>query len=499
MNLSTKTRDLLWGMTLIAGACLYRPLVFWAENAWDLASPEDVFATTSIGVLAGWAILYVLTRASLPPLPTSIPIAGLSFIAFNWAQTGILNPWFWVGLVGAASVAAYSFLTEKTLRRISVVALALLVAAPAFQVMLQHYQQRVSYPLNPISQPAEVSPTGAVEDVLVVIVDSYPMLAVADEWFDHDTKPLETRLTRAGFDVARVAWSHNTFTGLAVPSILQLEQMANASPKGSWGNLSTNYQLARGGNFTAKTLKEAGYTYTHIEPGWDGAVCGPVVDNCLETVWLDESNWNLLAPSVLGSFFNSQFGSVEAGSTLRTVNHLTRLSIFDDGNHDYVYSHLMLPHIPYVVDADCSVLPPRDRNDGSHTHRPLRRQLQCVDSLLSQVVESVGKRTAVLISGDHGTGLGEPSQSASEGWTDAHVAERLGVLLAYKLPFGCREPVSQTNIYVMRSIIQCAVHADVPTETAKFMLGAQQPTEIEPERLARIEDSLVSGQLQQDG
>ena len=486
-------RDLSLGTVLIASSAAYRPLIFWAENAWDLAAPLSVFASAAASFLIAVAALFLLARAGFRVLPTAYVLSGLIFIMFGWYNLPIAPPPIWLVAWAAGSIAIYRVGSDQRLKPVAIVFLALLLFAPAVQVAIQHYQQRIPYPLAQVAPPVTARATGMVEDVVILIVDSYPMLEVAREWFAHDVGGLEADLDANGFAYEEIAWSHNTFTGLSVPSIVQLDQVVDESPKGAWGNRKSSYEIVRGDNFVSGTLQNAGFQYTHIEGGWDGTVCGSTVDVCLPSPWLDESNWNLLQPSVLGPIFDRQLGSMEAHSTSKTTDHIVSLHLFDDGKYDYVYAHFMLPHVPYVVDAECRVVPAKERADRI-PHEALRRQLTCVDSLLSGVVTGFGENTAVLITGDHGTGSGDP-EGSSEEWTDAQIAERLGVLLAHRLPSGCADPESNTNLEVMRAIMACAVQADIPASNAAFMLGANEPVEVERERLMRIEDQLRRGVL----
>lgn len=479
-------------MALIGGAALYRPLLFWAKNAWDLNNPLDIFATTLVILAPAIALYVVALRFNVRELPVAFFVAGVVFITFNYQDIAVIPAALWVTFVAAASILLYRKVPDQVLTQIVLVALVVTVVAPAAQIVWQHVSHRVSYPLSDLAPPVTAEPTGEVEDILLVIVDSYPMLTVASDWFGHDASLLEQSLRNAGFEVSDVSWSHNTYTGLALPSILQLDQVADDSPKGEWGNRRERYEIIGGENFVAGTLRNAGFNYIHVEGGWNGASCMEV-DVCLESSWLNEANWNLLSSSLASNFIESEFGSMEVGNTLRVVDHLRELKVFGDGHHDFVYAHLMLPHHPFVVDPECHVVPPNRRSDPSDEYGPLRQQLACVDSLLMDVVTRIDSSTAVLIAGDHGMRTRDQVASPSADWSDADIAERLGALLAYKLPEGCREPEIASNLHAMRSIMTCSVTAQVPTNAAGFLIGEIDPILVGPERLSSIEDQLGSG------
>jgi hypothetical protein len=480
------------GIVLIAGAVLYRPLLFWAKNAWDLNDPLSIFATTLFILAAAIAIYLVVIRFDVRELPVAFFIAGVVFIAFNYEDIAVVPPAVLLTFVVAASILLHRRVPDQVLAQIVLVALVVTVVAPAAQIAWQHVSQRISYPLTNLAPPVAAEPTGEVEDILLIIVDSYPMLAVANDWFGHDTSVLEQVLRSAGFEVPDVSWSHNTYTGLALPSILQVDQIADESPKGEWGNRRERYEIIGGKNFVVGTLRNAGFQYTHVEGGWNGASCIEV-DVCLDSTWLNEANWNLLSSSLANDFLVSELGSIAVGNTLRVVDHLRGLNVFGDGHYDFVFAHMMLPHQPFVVDAECHVLPLNRRTDPIDEYRPLRQQLACVDSLLMDVVTRLDSNTAVLIAGDHGMRTRDQVAAPSAKWNDADIAERLGALLAYRLPEGCQEPEIASNLHAMRAIMACSVTAQIPSNAAGFLIGEFDPISVEPGRLSSIEDELRSG------
>lgn len=488
-------RRLTWlGVSLVAGGIFYRPLVFWAKNAWDLAHPENVFLTASVGLAIALLLFFVLVAFGVREIPAGFIVSGVFLVLFNYHVTPLVPGVVWLVVIVAIGTFLHSSVSDQTNIYLVTVLLVFMMLAPAIQVAVQHVSHRIPYPLAEVQSPVAARATGSVEDVLVVIVDGYPMLSVADHWFGHNTELLRRGLTEAGFQVPKVSWSHNTFTGLAVPSILQLDQVADDSPKGSWGNRQTNYEIIGGESFVVETLRRAGFQYIHIEGGWNGAAC-TTVDVCLKSSWLGEANWNLLATSIFADAMVERYGSMPAANTIHVVDHLTNLDAFDDNEPHLVFAHMFLPHAPYVVDSGCNVVPTEDRVRSDNEYHRIRKQLECVDSLLLDVVESLDRDTAVLIAADHGTGEGGQVGSPFENWSDADIAERLGALLAYRIPERCSEPEEPTNVYAMRAIMECTVVADLPTEPVRFLIGADQPEWVTSEQVSAIATRLAEGSL----
>lgn len=489
-----KRSDLLLCILVMAGGALSGTLDFWASNAWDLAAPQSVLSIPALGLLAGASVWLGMTyNRRLRSLPVAMFVAGLLYFLGNWRNIGSPPPFLWIVLTGGLTLVVHRKASDGLLRRVSAVLVVALLLAPIAQVAYQHYLQRHAFQLAPTSPPLEARPTGNVEDIALIVVDGYPMLTAAQNWFQHDIEPIKHVLSEAGFEVAVSAWSHNTFSNLAMPTMLQLRQVLDESSSSAWGNRKTNYSITRGENFVADTLRVAGFEYTHIESGWNGDVCGEV-EVCLHSTWLDEANWNLLQRTPFGPYLVSEHGSYLVGGTLAATEHLTRLSVFDDGQHDYVFAHLLLPHDPYVVDSDCTVLPPESRTDPDES-LPIRRQLSCVDLLLAEIVGKFDEDTAVVITGDHGTRLNMNAEFAENGWSDTDIVDHLGTFLAYRLPSRCKGPTRQTNLYALRAVMECSVHADIPSTTGEFVLGVDKPVWVEPEQLESIANDLKLGRV----
>lgn len=477
-----------FGLALLVAAALYRPLVLWADNAWEVAAPTKLLFV-GLAVAAIVAVPYLLlARLAMRPAAAAIGLAGLIFVAMNWHRLEP-SPYVWLGASSVLAWAVGRFASREADRIALTVGVAVLLVAPGAQLGLAHAQQSQPYPIGELAERHPAEATGLVEDVLVVVVDSYPAIWLAEDWFSHDTAQLRSALSGNGYVVEPAGWSPYTFTGLAVPSLLELKPIVEPGPKGQWGHRMSNYSIIQGDSLVAANLTSAGYNYTHIESGWHAGACG-AVDVCLESSWVDEETWELLRPGIAASPMDDRLGSHAVRNSLRVVTHLESIATsFDDGELDFVFAHMLLPHPPLVVDADCNVIERDARFDQSMSiEERLSAQLACSDSLIERISDVTGSRTAVIITGDHGTATLGQNSKPSEEWTDADVAERLGVFLAYHLPEGCSPPESPVNIDVMRAIVSCAVTSELPERDTRFMIGADEPTLIDAARMAHIQE-----------
>lgn len=485
------------GVMVIAAASFYRPLVFWARNAWDLSSPVKLLVGGLALLVVSAGVYWLFVRLGTPHGPLSLGLGAMILVLMHWDRLRGPDAGVWVLIVGAGFLSIHYLASGRLVRWLQLAAIGLLGVLPVLQVGLSHMTDDEPYPIVDLYPRTDASATGLVEDVLLLIVDGYPSFAVAEDWVGHDTASLRADLGQLGFVTPTMAWSHHTFTRLAVPSILELQPVAEPGPKQGWSNFSSTYRITRGDSFVAHVLTSAGFHYTHIESGWDGDVCGDV-DTCLRSPWIDESTWHLLRPTVGGDALEATLRAFSVEGTRQTMDHLEALNLFGDGQRDYVFAHFLLPHAPFVVDQQCEPRMAQEAQEHQTSRVDLgevRLQLECVDDLVKQVARLVGPKTAVLMTGDHGTGLRGQGTTASHVWSDADIAERLGIFMAYRLPDECPEPTLATSIAVMRAVVSCSVDVDLPQFEPEFLLGSNNPVLVDLGRLIEIEGFLSAGQL----
>lgn len=453
-----------------------------------------------VALLLGFALfLFWLIGLLSGRIYLSAVLVSLGMLAtFNWASVGSGLGLAVLAIAGAGALYVVIGRPHESARYVAVVGVALLIGLPIIQLISSHVQDRSGYPLLPQRELADpVAPSGDVEDVVIVVVDGYPMPLVAREWFGHDTSQLRSDLQDHGFRTSDISWSHNTYTSLAIPTMLEMGQAVTPGEEENWKNLKPNYDRTRGHNTTVRLLTEAGFNYVHIESGWNGDRCGSV-NVCLKTSWLDEANWQLLSSSVFAGTMESIWGSQNVANSRTTLSRLEDLEILGDGSNDLVYAHFMLPHSPFVVDGQCELRDPIGNSEEREDPARISDQLTCVDRMLATFLETLDSSTAVVVTGDHGTAsLGQLSRPAAE-WTDAEIAERLGAFLAYRLPRGCPEPEFATNASAVAAVVGCAVGRRNLTEPPQFVLGLSDQQEVPLSRLGAIELDLRSGEVNLD-
>ena len=453
-----------------------------------------------IGLVSTWAV----ARIGIDRRAAALGVATAILIFGGWETASNVPVILKLTLPVFVTWLGNSLTRSKLKDAIAVVTVAVFGLAPMIQLVIAHIDQATPYPLIALEAPGPARATGNVEDIVVVIVDAYPSLYVTEEWHGHDTTVLADELTHDGFVVPPAAWSQLTFTALSVPSILELQPVAMEGPLPPWGNQSSVNRIIQGDNFVASALKSAGFSYTHIESGADPLSCGDQVDQCMESGWIDEPVWELLETTVAARWMEDNLGFYSVAGTLHAVESLTRMGteLIGNGSHDYIFAHMFLPHPPVAVEKQCQVLeggrlprPAGDVRSDDDYLDAFSQQLSCVDDLLVRIEQVAGPSTAMLLTADHGTGFGDQVDRDGRTWTDLDIAERLGIMLAYRMPEGCEPPVDVINIDVMRAIMSCAVDVELPTRNPEILLGADNPFLLDPGRMAKIRSQVESGTL----
>ncbi len=449
----------------------------------------------------GVVILMSLARFGVDPRAAALGVGTLILILFFWYQIPVPTA---LKLAAPVLVTLASIRIARTtmIGGLSFVALAVIGLYPLVDLVLAHIEQSEPYPIVASPRPTgQVVPTDIVEDVVFVVVDTYPSFLVAESWIGHENSALEQQLDAAGFATPDSAWAQLTFTSLSVSSTLELRPVAVSGPLPPWRNESSVRQLLRGDNLVATALQSAGFAYTHIESGLSGMGCGPTVDRCIAAHWLDEATWLLLTPSIAAVPLDSRFGYFSVPATIEAAEHLEQLLAETAGNgvHDYVFSHFFLPHPPIAVDAACEVrddvLYPSDTPSDRAQVDAFSGQLSCADALISRITSKAGPDTAMMITADHGSGFSGQVNRDGSTWSDGDIGERLATLLAYHLPAGCEPPEDEVNIDVMRAIMSCAVDLELPARDPTVFLGAENPFVVTPKRISEIRSGVESGAI----
>lgn len=476
---------------IVVGCAFMRPLEVWAVNAWDIGLPYRLLGVGVLLSVLGLALYWIGRKAGMEILSAAVAAGGVILVLMMWSNL-VGSPWLWLVAVVAVPWYLLADLSPRVSRLVVTLTLGLVVVYPIVALITEHVTNATTFAIDTLTPRASATPTGDAEDIVLIVPDSYPSPVIAEQWFGHDMAPLRQAFQGEGFEWQEAGLSRHTFTLLALSSMFELQPVIDDSVTPPWGNLTSLYDIAGGDNYLRAALQTAGFRYIHIESGFDGTKCGPSVDSCHRAGFLDESTWNLLVPSALYGPLADRYGSYSVPGTIHATDEAVEVLEEIDGNgqHDFVFVHLLLPHPPVVVDETCAVISQEAEPVVTGADSPFTEgyepQLGCVDEYLARLAGVAGDDAAILVAADHGSGLGGQVNAPPEEWSDADVAERFSILLTYRFPAACEGPVEPTNLDVMRAAVACVAEIEMPDRETRYLIGALDPIWVESDRMDSI-------------
>lgn len=464
-----------WGLlpwALLVAVAVERPLKLLALNldAGVRIPKLAIHAAVVLAVAAG--LTWVGRRIRLTPLAAGLAAAVICLVAQNWQQ--IFERVGWAGpLLLIPAILIIIRLPESLLAGAVFVLAVMLAGAPVVQL--------VEYSLTRGASMAEGMPalaganSGRTEDIVVVILDEFAGLAALDELSSYDSHDFREELEADGLTVPDLAWSSATTTFISVSEMLEMRGLLGDGSVVTPATDRALYDIMSGDNRFVATLKGAGFTYTHLESGWEGTECGPAVDRCSHAPWLDATAWELWRPTIAGPWLEGRFTHPFIHAGLEGAGRLPSLlaEAQENDRHDLVVAHILLPHSPFVLGPDCTVLNPGDRDLTQRESRYVS-QVRCAESIALDVADSVAESTALLITSDHGTTITPRSAGGPQNWSDEEIAGRLNVFMAYRLPQGCDAPGAAHTVTAMAAVLKCAVDLDAFEPIHTFTVAAHQ-------------------------
>jgi hypothetical protein len=322
-------------------------------------------------------------------------------------------------------------------------------------------------------------------DVVLIVVDGYTSLPVLRELYGFEDPTLRDDLRRAGLEVVEPILSPYPMTHLTISSLLELDYVAEDRPRTSTEDGRSLEDVIGGDSFLTDLLDANGYRITMVEPGWHMSTCGAKIDICVADRFVDESVGAVISQSMLWSVIQPSVGSAFSHGARHamtwTAQHLEEL--VDNGSPDFVFAHVLAPHPPYFLDAECAIT--LENQSGASSSSTVGRattraeldayvnQVRCVDRFLRDVAAAVSASDAlVFIVGDHGSDSMSQLDTEAALWTDPQVVERMSVFLAAKPAPGCELDRHLVTLGVLRSLVSCAGGLGLsPLQERAFLLS----------------------------
>jgi hypothetical protein len=330
---------------------------------------------------------------------------------------------------------------------------------------------------RPIPGPA--APRGPARDVYVLILDQYANERVLREQYGYDNRPFLDSLRALGFYIPPTTRSNYGHTMLSIPSLLNAAHLAPMARE--LGRRDSDPTLANylvGHSRVASYLQARGYRYVFFPSQWWYATRETPRADVEPQVWgrlsprralgRTELRRAVLTASVVpGRLVNTK--EEDADYVRRTLRGVALAHRF--GHPVYVVAHIISPHPPYTVDADCKSPPSRPSYRG---------QIECLNhrllALVNELLEASAVPPIIILQGDHGTkSLGFNDHPTPAQVPPAAARERFGALGAYYLPDGGRSEFGDTVtvVNVMGNVLRHYFGAQLPREPDAYYVSVE--------------------------
>lgn len=395
-------------------------------------------------VLASVVVLVALHYTDL-----AVRLGGLAGVA--WPEEVAL-PWALLAMAaGLAAVwlAPFSMVLPNTiLNGFAIVFLAI----PLWQIGVHSWDGRSAR--VPVSTP-DLPSAGATSpdvppDIYYIIFDRYASQSTLASEYGFDNSPLIDLLRSRGFYVADDSYSNYLKTAPSLASSLSMDYINFLSEKKedygiAWQPMYGMLGEHRVGRF----LKGEGYTYIQIGAWWRVTQHNPFADENY-SFGFSEFDWQfarktplpqLLAALVPDSSMARQL-AWEYGQCQRVPRQIEQIKA-SGGRAEpvFVFAHILLPHEPYLFDADgrcLSLAEAAARDPEAGYLAQLRYANLLVADLVAGLLDRPGKKPVIVLQADEGP-FPERYRGGALSWHEAEPAElrmKSGILNAYYFPDG---------------------------------------------------------------
>jgi hypothetical protein len=275
--------------------------------------------------------------------------------------------------------------------------------------------------------PSVVSPP----DVFVIIADSHGREDVLRDLYGYDSRAFSDSLRTLGFDVSSHARSNYFLTRYSLASFLSGTHLWELGQRIEAPASDEAARLAVSGNRAFWLLDNLGYETVVVSSGWEHLGLRSA-NRFVDTGQPGELELSILRDSLPGRLLLAVapdfLRTLPRQRTLDELGTLESLAAESAVHPQFVLVHLPLPHLPFVVTADCAFRPAADeavrplvfrtgtpetaaeaaddfRTGTPETAAQAADQNRCVDRLLLEPLKAVidaRPNAVVIVMSDHG-------------------------------------------------------------------------------------------------
>ena len=463
---------------------------FYAANAVEIRL-ADMLAPLGLGILAAMAItalVFALVRkvstaalwssaltatffyygriySLVRPLHLKVKLGPIALGTNRVIATVLV-----VSFVALVFVSRHQRYVEFMARTVAVLGLCLAAGALTSSVLAQSSLGQVAAKphtpaaaqessTSPVTGRSSLGTDAPLPDIYYVVLDGYASSDSLKDFAGYDNTGFTGELERKGFSIAGDSRSNYSITFLSLAATLNMEYVNERAASIVGADRQPMYDLIAN-NRVKKTLKEHGYSYVHVASGWAGTDEAPDADyfhksqqkrpsTAMSRIMGDDSPVRRRRATVKGAF--------------AYLENSTRIE-----GPKFVFAHILMPHGPYVFEADGSTAPGTVsdmRTWNLNSIPPYVAQVQATNAMTLDFVDTLLRKrtrpTIIVIQADHGTLF--PATGNLDPETTLH-RRRHSILNAMYYSEGQLEELypSISSVNTFRVVLDKAIGADLP-------------------------------------
>lgn len=445
---------------LLFGA--YAVLFLYSQNLAEVEL-DDVLPILGRVVLIAVAALLVAALAFRDSALAAIVVSAGVIAFFGYGHVaGLVAPWqidvhlqqaAWIAFVGLCFLFAVLAIRHRRTMTSALNTVGMALVLMTLVQIVPYDWTRLAQASAAATRQASIAgeAQGSIRDIYYLIFDRYGSDNALKVGYGIEND-LPEWLAEKGFHVAPLSHANYLRTTLSLAGTLnldywnELEQQVGRYDR-DYGPLHRLLQDHAVGRF----LKEQGYRYYHLGSWFEPTRTIKIADvNLLwgsepefETALFETTALPVLEEAVLGKDEITGFDLRHRENALFQFRELARLR--NEPGPKFVMAHILLPHDPYIFDAQGRFVPKAVRETGDIQRRDPKRffepQLRYTNSRIHELVEPLlalpeAQRPIIVIQADEGPY--PPRYFDPElDWADASVAElemKFGILNAMYLP-----------------------------------------------------------------
>lgn len=480
-----------WLHPVLLGA--FPVLFLFAENVREHVAIDPLYVPLALAVAGAAAALLVTAAtfrlfgadAARAGLVTSIGVAVFFGYGHLWQSVGevVRMHRYLLAAVGVAALIGVALVLRAGIGRVrlatgllNVVAIGLVVVNAVPVVGFALGTGAVSAAGSGPARDGEADQP----DIWYLVFDRYGGEPALRRSYGVDNRPFLDALRERGFAVFPNATANYLKTAHSLVSTLEMDYLdadallAEARAPDDWTPL---YRTLQGSHAVERFLHDRGYEYLHLGVRRGATYTNATADRMY--LYTDQTEFSavLRETTLLAAFENlgtdealGGIGELYRNHSLYQLNVLEQLASVNPDRPRFIFAHLLLPHPPYVFNADGTWVTPADaaaRSPAEQYVEQLRHTNDRILRLLDAIGRSPGPAPIVVLQSDEGP-FPERYARDEEGFdwtgaTDGELVEKFSILSALRVPGVVPEdlglPAAPTAVNAFRAVFNAAFDA----------------------------------------